>query len=648
MRLLPERLDDRGFEDLFEEARALIPRFAPAWTDHNTHDPGISLLELWAWLAEGQLYRLERVTARHREAFLAMLGARRRDARPARVVVIPGDPAPAVSRRLPAGTRLALDRDRDVVFTTEHETWLTPARVRRIVAAGDGEVSDVTAVDRDPQATYLPFGPDAAAGSQLLLEIDPGPAPACGEPRRCRLQLTARVARPQDAGGSANGVYLPAALAWEIRSAGRWRPAAVVEDTTRSLTRSGRVTILVTAAGPLELRVRIAAGAYDWAPELRRLCLNGIAASQVEPRHLAQPALTGRRLPLDDLIRQAGGVAASQLVPDEKGRLLRLLSERASGWTEWQPVPTLADSGPEDHHYVLDRERRELCFGDGINGRSPFETAIDAVHMRLTHGSAGNVEAGREWVLTDGELTGAAWVNPEPARGGADRERLDEAEDRVRRSLESEQQRAVTAADYRRLALATPGARVARAHAVFDAHPAFPGRVLPGQVMVVAVARRRPDAPRRLESPAFLKTVAAHLERHRLLGDQVHVVAPEYRRVAVRCTLHVRPGHDGERVRRAALEELARRLAAVGPEGAVTARGWPFGKDLQRSQVAAWLDDLEGVEYVDGLELSAGGTAVETVTLGPRDLPLSGAHDLEISHHQVPRSPAGRQGGCRR
>ena len=44
---LPQ-LDDRSYDDLIAEARALIPAFAPEWTDHNPSDPGIALLELFA------------------------------------------------------------------------------------------------------------------------------------------------------------------------------------------------------------------------------------------------------------------------------------------------------------------------------------------------------------------------------------------------------------------------------------------------------------------------------------------------------------------------------------------------------------------------------------------------------------------------
>lgn len=66
-------LDDRRYADLLAEARALIPTFAPEWTDHNPSDPGITLIELFAYLAEMQIYRLNRVTDAHVHAFLSLL-----------------------------------------------------------------------------------------------------------------------------------------------------------------------------------------------------------------------------------------------------------------------------------------------------------------------------------------------------------------------------------------------------------------------------------------------------------------------------------------------------------------------------------------------------------------------------------------------
>jgi hypothetical protein len=69
---LPE-LDDRRFEDLVAEARALIPALAPDWTNHNPSDPGITLVELFAWLTELLMYRLNRVTDDNVRSFLRLL-----------------------------------------------------------------------------------------------------------------------------------------------------------------------------------------------------------------------------------------------------------------------------------------------------------------------------------------------------------------------------------------------------------------------------------------------------------------------------------------------------------------------------------------------------------------------------------------------
>jgi predicted phage baseplate assembly protein len=78
-------LDDKTFAQLVEEACALIPRHAPQWTDHNIHDPGITFIDLFAWLAEMMIYRLNRVTAAHYKKFLQLLGIYPFDARHSRV-----------------------------------------------------------------------------------------------------------------------------------------------------------------------------------------------------------------------------------------------------------------------------------------------------------------------------------------------------------------------------------------------------------------------------------------------------------------------------------------------------------------------------------------------------------------------------------
>jgi hypothetical protein len=66
-------LDDRRFADLVAEGRAMIPRHAPGWTNHNPSDPGITLVELFAWLTEQLLYRVNLVADASTLTFLRVL-----------------------------------------------------------------------------------------------------------------------------------------------------------------------------------------------------------------------------------------------------------------------------------------------------------------------------------------------------------------------------------------------------------------------------------------------------------------------------------------------------------------------------------------------------------------------------------------------
>src|SRR6186713_778511 len=66
-------LDDRTFEQLVAEGRALIPRYSPVWTNHNASDPGITVLELFAFLTESAMFQADQLPAATIEAFLRLI-----------------------------------------------------------------------------------------------------------------------------------------------------------------------------------------------------------------------------------------------------------------------------------------------------------------------------------------------------------------------------------------------------------------------------------------------------------------------------------------------------------------------------------------------------------------------------------------------
>jgi hypothetical protein len=87
MPLIAPILDDRSFEDLFAELRNRIPVYNPAWTDHLDSDPGITLLQLFAYLGEGLQFRFNQIPEATQIAFLKLLDLPMQPARPAQALV---------------------------------------------------------------------------------------------------------------------------------------------------------------------------------------------------------------------------------------------------------------------------------------------------------------------------------------------------------------------------------------------------------------------------------------------------------------------------------------------------------------------------------------------------------------------------------
>lgn len=120
-------LDDRDFSDLMREVRALIPRYAPAWTNHNVSDPGITLLELLAWLSEATIYRINRSSDVSEARFLELLGASFSAARPAGITLSFAAEGLSQGMTLPRGTRVLADRldgRPPLHFETRHDVVL--------------------------------------------------------------------------------------------------------------------------------------------------------------------------------------------------------------------------------------------------------------------------------------------------------------------------------------------------------------------------------------------------------------------------------------------------------------------------------------------------------------------------------------------
>jgi hypothetical protein len=331
-------LDDRTWTDLTAETTALIPRYAPNWTNWNASDPGITLVELFAWLTEMTIYRLDRISPRHRRKFLNLLGFDIGQPEAA-ATLLSFAPDPGVdSCELPAGVQFqAIVSGNLVPFRTARNLDVTPVVLRAIqVDRGDGILQDVTGQWND-QSPMAAFGLNPQPGAAMYLGFDELPSQVplalgfrfqgpgndlqerrriieewCAQQEHCAPTALINSCAPTGA-SSENCTQGPtpphhsAVLAWEVFTLAPspwWKlqpspwPArpypGEVTDNTRSLTLDGVVevnlppamapAVLGQVSSPLYyIRCRLDAGTWDSPPELIEVAPNSVFAEQSVP-----------------------------------------------------------------------------------------------------------------------------------------------------------------------------------------------------------------------------------------------------------------------------------------------------------------------------------------------------------------------------
>jgi predicted phage baseplate assembly protein len=311
---------------------------------------------------------------------------------------------------------------------------------------------------------------------------------------------------------------------------------------------------------------------------------------------------------LEDALSREGTLADIQ-----RGRL-RLRRDRdkrvVEAWVLWQRRDHLYGSGPGDRHYLLERSRGRLRFGDGLRGKIPPAGA--AVQCRRFHtggGSAGNVPAGVISQLQAGIGGVEAVFNPRPAEGGADAESLEAYARRGPQALRS-RGRALTPADYEILARASSPA-VAVAHALPGIDGA--GRERPGYVTLVIIPHddgesarpfgesARPGGPSYGLRKLVERYISEHAPASMAAGSGLTVTGPRYQPVGVSARLAPRDAAQAGAVAAESEQALTAFFHPLrgGPEGC----GWAPGRPVYLSDVAALLERIPGVDYVEELQL---------------------------------------------
>ncbi len=648
MPLPTPNLDDRKFQDLVDQAKRMIPRYCPEWTDHNVSDPGVALIELFAWMTDLLLYRVNQVPDKMHTKFLEMIGVTLEPPRAATApITFYLSAAQEGDVLIPEGVEVATSRTENqaaVVFSTEaplmvrvpkllaaftrsavvpHDApWLTHDLKR--MTLGDHRTVLFSDTPRHNDAFCLAFETDLS-NHVLCLDI------------RC-----------DTAGGAGVDPKRPP-LRWEAWQGPlqQWVQCEVEHDGTGGFNMDGEIILHVPKVATRAfqnlnaywLRVRLTETqsgptGYKVSPEILGLQIESRGGT-VQARHAVSVQ--------DEYIGESDGTPGQRFTlrhapvlprdPERDRLVIELSGEQSQAWTE---VADFADSGANDLHYCLESYSGELSFGpvlpqptggSYVFGATPTKGAT-LRFSRYMHGGGviGNVTVGALNVLKSSLPYVARLSNRTAAVGGRDVQNLEEAKLRAARLLRT-RTRAVASDDYEHLACELNG--VARACCIAPGvQPPAAGEPKPGSVMVVIL----PAADHSLihhtgRLPAEWMTLSAEtrsevlqlLDARKPVGTHVEVRGPQLIWVSVEAKLRLANRSDPALV--ADIQERSESMLyhylnpyTGGPAG----KGWPFGRELHVHELYALLQSIPHVEFVEDIKVNISESGSN---LAPRPAP---------------------------
>ena len=654
MTLPAPTLDDRKFQDIVSEARSLIPRYCPEWTDHNLSDPGITFIELFAWMTDILLYRLNRVPEKNHIKFLDLIGVKLLAAQPAKAdITFRLSAAQPESIIIPRGTEIATVRTETqdaITFTTDRDIEIVaPDMSHCLISRGGTVFHDYMPVlktkemmdifQKTPQendAFYIGFRQNLAGNTlRLMFEtsiegigVDPNNPP----------------------------------VSWEFWNAeeDKWASLRLMSDTTGGLNRDGEVILNVPYSCDLTeedgrfacwircrvIKPRPKQPAYTSSPRVRSVSMHCIGGTV--------PASHSSKIMTEELGRSKGNPGqifylqnTPVLARDEK-ETIEIENDDGS-WQPWQEVKSFSNSSPDDLHFTCDSVSGEIQFGPRLrqpNGEEhqfgsipPKGKRLRSSGYRYGGGVQGNVGERTLTVLKSSIPYVAEVTNLEAAKGGTDSETLDNAKFRAPEVLKA-RTRAVTADDFEFLAYEA-SREVARAKCLTPKSVDQKSSVTPGTVHVLIVpliaVGSGPISKEQLLLPDLLrKKVTEYLDERRLLTTQLVVSNPVYCGVTVEANVKAKTKTDIKRLKNEIEKKLYQFINPIngGPDNT----GWPFERSILASDAYSLIQGVPGVDYVEELsfipvDLDTGkeGAATRKFIISPEQLPCSYKHKITVS-----------------
>ena len=647
---LPEPiLDDLRFQrDLVDEARRRIIRYCPEWTEYNLSDPGITLIELFAWMTEMIVYRLNRVPEKTYIKFMELLGIQLQPAQSARTEVtfrlaipFPVTPDDITTAFVPQGTEVSTrpsDEEAEIIFTTDERLVMVPPKLSQLRREDDFNKNYLARLGVEVFYAFNKTKPQA--GDTFYIGFD-----EANHLSGHILRLDFECQETEATGIRRNDPP----LVWECSTGdGTWTelmPSNLSNerDTTGGLNNASGSLVLYLPLefkpgqvqgrsaqwlrGRLEQR-RPEQGMYRQSPRITNVTAYSLGATT-----RATHATLVREEVLGVSKGEPGSVYRLQYAPvlmPREGETVEIEEKRDGElvYVPWQLVTEFANSDRYDRHFTLDTASGEISFGPAVRqpdgsirqyGRVPEATrTIRFTQYRHGGGVAGNVPPGKLQVLRSAISYVLQASNMIRAEGGRDQETLEEAKLRARREVRA-QQRAVTAEDYVVLAKGASRA-VARVKCLTpdklsNGHAATlaPGMLDLLVIPAVNEAMRVQDLSKLQLDPALAEQVSKHLDQFRLLTTTVRVREPQYLGLQVTAEIVASEYHSPEAVRQRVIEALQRFITPLAlerpgeqPDELLGADwdGWPFGRSLFLSELFSLVQRVPGVKHVLDVQIA--------------------------------------------
>lgn len=617
MALPSPNLDDRRFQQLVDEAKRYVQQRAPEWTDHNVSDPGVTLIETFAWMTEILIHRLNHLPRRLHEEFLDLLG----------IELAPPTAARTALRFMlatPAEQRVKIEADETevtsiaaedpVVFRVPEDFVIRPVRPAAFVIERRAGIDTYRADDGTASPGQLAYSDPPLVDESIYLGFD--------EPIS-RLVLRVHVTGQRAQGRGIDPDTPP--LAWEVSTDQGFTGVEKLADSTGGFNvDDGDIDLQMP---PETSRVMLAGRRLHW---LRCRIDEHAEAEQIAPRYEHPPRI-------DTITARAIGALLPaghfEVVKDEElgvsdgtpGQVFKLrhapaldlvrgetLMVHAPGDREprpWTRKRSFERSDADDRHFRFDAAAGEVVLGPAIRRRDKSWRQHGAIPPRgarlfMSRYRYGSAERGNTPSHTlqrmRKPIAGVAKVtNPEPARDGTDAEALAAARQRAAQELRARDS-AVTREDFEFHAGEAP-VRVGRALCLEpELGEAVPVYVLPAVDKPLGPLTREQLTP----DVELLEAVKEYLDERRLVGTRVDVMPVGLRWVTAVVQVLGAPRSDPARVEARVEEELYRFVnPIVGGVIDGPGDGWGFGRPLNQGELYALVHDVPGVEHVRSVRI---------------------------------------------